>query len=89
MARSWPLVTVTGCPSAASAATVAARDAILQGNLAVQCAIPLRRAGGLDAEARAIQCGLRIQPVIGQGDDHLHVPLRLHEAAHHAEGADE
>ena len=46
---------------------------------------PARAWPSVDAEARAIERGLRIELVIGQGDDHLHVALRLHEAAHHAE----
>ena len=46
------------------------------------------RAAG-DAKTRPIEGGLRIELVIGQGDDHLHVALRLHEAAHHAERAEQ
>ena len=39
----------------------------------------------LDAEARPVQRGLGIQPVICQGGHHLQMPLRLHKTAHHSE----
>ena len=41
-----------------------------------------------DAKARAIGGGLRILVVVGDAHHHLHVALRLHGAAHHAEAHD-
>ena len=38
-----------------------------------------------DAPARCVGGRLRILLVVGETDHHLHVPLRLHRAAHHAE----
>ncbi len=40
----------------------------------------------VDAEARQIQRCLWVETVIQHAGEHLHVTLRLHETAHHAEG---
>ena len=38
--------------------------------------------------AGSIECGLRVKVLIDRAHDNLQVALRLHEAAHHAEGTD-
>jgi len=46
-----------------------------------------RVALGKDAKAGAVQRRLRVSGIIQHGGDHLHVPLGLHETAHHAKRA--
>ena len=40
------------------------------------------------APAGRVERGLRVQQMVDRVDDHLHVALRLHETAHHAEWTD-
>src|SRR5439155_5006235 len=43
----------------------------------------------VDAEARAVEGGLGVEPVVDERRDELHVRLGLDEAAHHAEGPEQ
>src|SRR5713101_2883284 len=57
--------------------------------LAPEPGLELHDSAFLDAPARSVERCLRIEVVVDEVRDNLEMPLRLHQAAHHAERAEQ
>ena len=73
-------------PRRSSSARTRRRHAVLHRHEADAIRLIARRFGAaVEAIARGVAGGLQVQVVVDEVDDDLHVALRLHVAAHHAE----